>query len=308
MESLLHRKLIVVTGKGGAGKTTIAAAIGLLAARRGLRTVVVDAVGDGRRLRQLLAEAAPAVLPIDGEQALLEWMQTLAGRVPARLLASRSSFQYFAAAAPGARELVCLLKVASLLGRGQGREIFDSDGEYDLVVLDAPATGHALALLDSPRTFASIARVGQIASQADAVRELLGDMTQTGYLAVALASEMAVTETLELQRELRCRLELELSAVVVNATLQRRFSAGELRQVAALAADGRVGAGDLDGTLLAAATAATRTAHVRGRLQHNQLARLRRLDLPVLQVPFAFRPDLDRDALEGIAERLDGRI
>ncbi|HEY1687259.1 MAG TPA: ArsA-related P-loop ATPase [Solirubrobacteraceae bacterium] len=308
MDSLLDRKLIVVTGKGGAGKTTIAAALGLLGARRGLRTVVVDAIGDGRRLRQLLAQANPAVLPIDADQALLEWIQALAGRVPARLLTSRSSFQYFAAAAPGAKELVCMLKVASLLGGGQGREIFESEGEHDLVVLDAPATGHALAMLDSPRTFASIARVGPIAGHADAVRRLLRDTAQTGYLAVALASEMAVTETLELQRELRSRLEVELHAVIVNATLQRRFSTGELQQVSELAANGKAQAGGLDSSLLAAAVAATRTAHVRSRLQHNQLARLRRHHLPVLPVPFAFQPDLDRDALERIADRLDGQI
>lgn len=303
MRSLFQRNLIVVTGKGGAGKTTIAAAIGLLAARRGFRTVVVDAVGDGRRLRQMLTGANPAVLPIDGEQALLEWMQTLAGRMPARLLASRSSFQYFAAAAPGAKELVCLLKVASLL---QGRhDLAEDHGHYDLVVLDAPATGHALAMLDSPRTFASIARVGPIASQAHALRELLADPRRTGYLAVALASEMAVTETLELQRELGSKLEVQLAGVVVNATLKRRFSTGELRQVAGLAANGKPALAE---PLLAAVAAATRTTHVRGRIQHNQLARLRRHNLPVVQVPFAFQPDLDRDALERVADKLDGQL
>ena len=102
------------------------------------------------------------------------------------------------------------------------------------MILDAPATGHALAMLRSPRTFSAIARVGPIARQSGQVRELLEDPARSAYLAVAHATEMAVTETLELREGLRRDLGRELDAVVVNGALPRRFEGGELERIAAV--------------------------------------------------------------------------
>src|SRR5271166_1988441 len=196
MESLLDRKLLVVTGKGGVGKTTIAAAIGLLAARRGLRTIVVE-VGDHGRIGELftLGTGRPGVetrlqeglssITIDPDRVLLEWVQELGGRVPGRVLASSGTFQYFAAAAPGAKELFGMVKIWELT---QGRRWQRRASGYDLVVLDAPATGHALGMLRSPQTFGSIARVGPVAAQANKVRELLADPNRSAYLAVAMGT------------------------------------------------------------------------------------------------------------------------
>ncbi len=81
----------------------------------------------------------------------------------------------------------------------------DEARDYDLIVFDAPATGHALAMLRSPHTFGTIARVGPVARQAGQVRELLEDPARTAYLAVTQATEMGVTETLELREGLRRR-------------------------------------------------------------------------------------------------------
>ncbi len=105
---------------------------------------------------------------------------------------------------------------------------------YDLVVLDAPATGHALGMLGSPRTFGAIARVGPIAGQTRQLRELLESPARSAYLAVALGTEMAVTESLELQEGLRARLGRDLDTVIVNALLPRRFTAAELRRILSL--------------------------------------------------------------------------
>src|SRR5437588_10897180 len=116
MDSLLDRRLLVVTGKGGVGKTTLAAALGLIASRAGLRTVIVE-VGDHGRLPELFGAGegatdgerplAPGLwsTTIDPDRVLLEWVQQLGGRIPGRILASSGTFQYFAAAAPGAKEL-----------------------------------------------------------------------------------------------------------------------------------------------------------------------------------------------------------
>ncbi len=101
-------------------------------------------------------------------------------------------------------------------------------------MLDAPATGHALGLLHSPRTFGAIARVGPIFGQAEQVRELLEDHAQTSYLAVAQPTEMAVAETLDLQAGLRSQLGVRAGRAIVNGTLPRRFDGAELARIARL--------------------------------------------------------------------------
>lgn len=172
-------------------------------------------------------------------------------------------------------------------------------GRYDLVVLDAPATGHALGLLHSPRTFGTIARVGPIFGQAERVREMLKDPQQTGYLAVTLPTEMAVGETLDLREGLRSRLEVELDATIVNATLPHRFDGSELARIAHLNGGGEV---------TRSALLAARTVHERARVQHNQIARLRRSGVTVHTVPFVFTPELDLDAVRRIGRRLAERV
>lgn len=314
MASLLERKLIVVTGKGGAGKSTIAAALGLLGARRGLRTIVVE-VGEQSHLAALYGRGGAAArerdpgipvpgtevelepglwsLTLDLDAALVEWMRQLGGRLPARVLASSSSFRYFAAAAPGAEELVSLVKLHDLSAGGGGR--------YELVVLDAPATGHALAMLASPSTFAAIVRGGPLARRTGEVREMLTDASFSAYVAVARATEMAVSETIELDRGLHERIGRGLDAVVVNGTIARRFSAAELARIDASAARSDVAA---------AVARAARSAAESARSERRQLARLRRLRFAdgapgVASVPFAFASRVDRDALAKIAARLE---
>jgi anion-transporting ArsA/GET3 family ATPase len=316
MASLLERKLIVVTGKGGAGKSTIAGALGLLGARRGLRTLVVE-VGEQSHLAALYGNAGrgrdgaatvgetprpvaeielePGLwsLSLDPDTALIEWMRDLGGRLPARVLASSNSFRYFAAAAPGAEELVSLVKLHDLSAAGSG--------SYDLVVLDAPATGHALAMLASPGTFTAIVRGGPLARRAGEVREMLTDASFSAYVAVARATEMAVSETLDLERGLREQTGRDLDVVVLNGTLARRFSAAELERIDAVA-------GRADATT--AVARAARAAAERARAQRRQLVRLRSggAGRGVVSVPFAFTPRLDRDTLATIAAGLERQL
>ncbi|HEY2180245.1 MAG TPA: ArsA family ATPase [Solirubrobacteraceae bacterium] len=319
MASPLQRELLVVTGKGGVGKTTVASAIGLLASDRGLRTIVVE-VGEQARLPALFDTPMPEAgvevelqpglwsLTIDPDRALLEWLQALGGRVSGRVLASSNTFQYFAAAAPGAKELISMVKIWELTrgNRWRGRERGRQRG-YDLVVLDAPATGHALGMLGSPSTFGRIARVGPIASQAERLRGLLEDPARSSYFAVAQATEMAISETLDLQERLRERLGRELDAVVVNGVLPQRFSNGELRALAPLR-DRTGGPGTAKSTVRRSALLAARAVSERARFQRNQLARLRRRSFAVIAVPFQFTAELDLASVQRIAAHLGRTI
>src|SRR5918998_1475659 len=143
-------------------------------------------------------------------------------------------FEYFVAAAPGVRELTTIGKVwelAQLQRRNQ------SAAPYDLVILDAPASGHGLAMLRAPRTFGDIARVGPIRRRADLIHEFLRDPQRTGVVTVALPEEMPVNETIEFRDKLRDEMGIETDAVVVNQLLPERFSAAESERIEAANGD-----------------------------------------------------------------------
>jgi anion-transporting ArsA/GET3 family ATPase len=316
MASLLERRLVVVTGKGGTGKTTVACALGLIGARRGLRTIVVE-LGHQHRLPALFGLPGGEELKlreslwstsIDPDRAMIEWLGALTGRISARMLSASSTFQYFAAAAPGAKELVTMRKVLELERR------------YDLVVLDAPASGHALGMLRSPQTFSAIARVGPMADQTRKVQQLLEDPSRCAYVAVAHPSEMAVTETIELEEQLRRLLDRDLDAVFVNGTLPQRFTREEMGRIERLEPPQPVGDADGSGRRTAEQAAASsvvrsavrsaRAVHERARFQQSQIARLRRQRFAngappgVLTIPFQFVPELDLAGIEAIADRI----
>src|SRR3712207_5193752 len=197
---MLHRPLVVVTGKGGVGKSTVAAALGLAAARRGLRTIIAEVARRDDVSRVLGGtgvhedELAPNLhhISIDPEDAMEEYLvDQLPSRTLADALVSSRAFAYFAAATPGLRELLSVGKVWEL---AQEDRRTPGARPYDLVVLDAPATGHSVGVLSAPRTFADAARVGRIARQGRTIDALLSDPARTGVVAVARPEEMPINE------------------------------------------------------------------------------------------------------------------
>ncbi len=306
MLDLLDKRLIFVTGKGGTGKSTVAIALGLLAARRGLRTIVAEVAEQDRVARVFghadshfrEVELAPNLftISIDPQHAIEEYLAIQVRVKPlADLLSSNRMFQYFAAATPGLSELVTIGKVwelAQLQRRTRGA------ARYDLVIVDAAATGHGVATLRAPKTFADIARVGPIARQGRYIHAMITDPSATSVVAVALAEEMPVTETLALARTLRAELGLELHRVIVNAVYDERFAPREARELER--------ALESDGTPLArAALRAALSEHVRARAQRAQIGRLRKATgrAPAL-LPFLFDAELRQDAYEQLADRL----
>src|SRR5215218_1281096 len=248
MRSILDKRVLFVMGKGGVGRSTVAAALGLAAARRGLRTVVVEVAGQHR--------LAGAFGPDDGE--------VLVERRMGERLASSRMFHYFAAAAPGLSELVTIGKIwelAQLERRTRGAS------RYDLVVVDAPATGHGVAMIRTPRQFADIARVGPIAHQARTIDALVSNRKKTGVVAVALPQEMPVNETLQLRDELQAS-GLRIDRVVANACYPQRFTARDAQALRAAATDGQ-------GPLARSAVRAALSEQARAAEQRAQLRRLR---------------------------------
>jgi anion-transporting ArsA/GET3 family ATPase len=214
----------------------------------------------------------------------------LADQLPVRaladLLVSSRAFTYLAAATPGMRELLTAGKVWEL---AQDRRRTPGAEPYDVVVVDAPATGHGVAVLAAPRTFAQAARVGPIARQGGIIDATFSDPEQCAVVAVTTAEELPVNETIAFRAAVREQLGGDLALVVVNGVRPDRFSGPEAD---ALRADG------------SSAARVALAAHERARAQRNQIGRLRRSlasDVPLIRVPF-FPTGADLDL---IADRLE---
>lgn len=299
-----HKRLLFVTGKGGAGKSTIAAALGIAAAKRGLRTVVAEVSGQsriarilGRRgagMKEVELGAGLMSISIDPREALREYLRLQLGPLGSALVASRA-FGYLAAAAPGLSELVTIGKIWEL---AQDRRRSRGAASYDLVVVDGPSSGQCLALLRSPATFAEIARAGPVGRQARAIADTLAAPDLTGVLIVTLAEELAVRETLILREQLARSPGTAVDRVLVNRVYPRRFDDEEARLIA-LALDT---APDL---LRRTALRAALSQHMRREGQEEQLAHLAAgTGESALQLPLLPAGPLNRAALDALGERL----
>ncbi len=300
-------ELAFVTGKGGVGKSTVALAAALAAARHGRRVVLCEVAGQARAAglfgvdaprpgREVQLEEGLWSTTIDPVVALEEWAgRQIGSRRLVGLLTHSNAFAAFVNAAPGARELVAITKAWEL---AQSERWVKGRGGYDLVVLDGPASGHGVGMLRTPHTFAEIARVGPIASQARKVATLLEDPARSAVLAVALPAELSISETLDLEERVAGAVGRPLDAVVVNGVLPRRFSAAEVGRV--MARDGAVGG---------AVAAATRRQHGQASAQQGQLRRLRRhTRAHVTTLPHVAAPHLGLAEVRTLADDLARRL
>ncbi|MBV8960955.1 MAG: ArsA family ATPase [Actinobacteria bacterium] len=228
MTDLLDRQLVFVTGKGGVGKSTIAAALALLAAEQGKRTLVcdLDAKGDLADFYETgptnftPREVQPRLyaMSMDTEESLKEYL-TLQLKLPrmARIGPLARIFEFVATAAPGVKEILTVGKVT-----WEARE-----RHYDLVVVDASPTGHIVGQLDAPNAINELVQVGMVRQQTGWLIDVLSDPTRTGLVIVTTPEEMPVNETIELSGRIEQETKVNLAAIVVNRVLPELFGRGE---------------------------------------------------------------------------------
>jgi anion-transporting ArsA/GET3 family ATPase len=302
---LLDKRLVIVTGKGGVGKTTVAVALGLRAAAEGKRTIVCEVASQENASRmfdhtevgfhEVEMEENLWSISIDPDESMREYvLLQLKVRAMRDMLFRSRIFNYLAAATPGLKELVTIGKIWEL---AQLDRKVKKGRKYDLVIVDAPATGHGVGFLQTPRTFANIARVGPIHSQAQTLDRFITDHEHTGTAIVALPEEMPVNESAALEKDLRDEVGVAVDRIYLNGLYPERFSKPEAARLAGLA-EGEEGA-------VRAAARAALSEHGRARSQRAQLARLRRrVDAPVKTLPFLFEPDLGPEAARRLSKRL----
>ncbi len=231
-------RVLFITGKGGVGKTTISAALGLHAAQQGQRTLIIETAADGS-LAQIFGQRRLGTTPrqlqddLFGVQTdtrdLVEdyFSRLLRVKWLADRLLSSSTFSALMAAAPGLAEFLLLERILNWVEPG----FMSRRRRYDMVIIDGPATGHAVKLLRTPRNLATMVPAGPLGKAARRLLSLLGDRRRTAVVLVSLAEEMVVRETIEAHEMLTDDLILRVARPIVNRVFPRNFSSSEAAQV-----------------------------------------------------------------------------
>jgi len=297
---LYARRVFFVVGKGGVGKSTVAALLAVALAERG-RRVLLAQIEDGRRLPGLLgladdgpAQAAPGIVlqTIEGEASLSEYLGlVLPVKRVHRLVVESKLYHHFVAAAPGLKELMTVGKIwyEEQLQAGDGPK-------WDAIIVDAPATGHGLQYLRMPKAAAEAFGTGLVRREAKRVMDLLRDPARTVVCPVTTAEEMPVRETVEMYGLLRDELAMPLGVLFVNRVHRAPLAPADVPAVP-------VDAPALVADVLHAAREETGWAAINARY----LGRLRdAIGIPTVELPFLFAEEFglgEVRALRASAER-----
>ena len=299
MPALLDRRLVVVTGKGGTGKSTISAAVALAAARRGKKVLVCEVVAkervadffgrpsSGTQIRELVPNLYS--IHVRPREAMREYaLMILKYETLYRIAFENAAARYFLAAAPSLAEIVMLGKVwwhaSQEMERGRLR--------WDMVVLDAPATGHGLTFLTVPEVFLRLVSEGPLARDMRSMQSLLADPAKCSICVVTLPEEMPANEAVELDRALR-QHQFPAGPLFLNAAFASRFSEQEVASVTR------------GGPLLTAAGEAADNHESRAALCRQYEAFLRdTVPRELVKVPFLFERSFGAQAIEKVARSI----
>jgi anion-transporting ArsA/GET3 family ATPase len=299
-------RVVIVAGKGGVGKTTVTAALATAAARTGMSVLIVEVEGKsglassfGRSpLTYEEVELRPGLRArtLTPDDALLEYLDDHGMRRISRRLSRSGALDVIATAVPGMRDILVLGKVKQL----------ERAGVADLIVLDAPAAGHAVTFLLSARGLVDAVKVGPVNKQASDVVELLNDPARCQVVLVTLPEETPVNELVDTAYAIEDRAGVALGPIVVNGCIEPILGTGidEAGLVGVRADARRIGLDVPDRELVSLSAAYEFRESLQSR-QAEQCARLHdRLPLPQIRLPFLFTADIGPSEVEGLADAL----
>jgi anion-transporting ArsA/GET3 family ATPase len=305
-------RVLVVAGKGGVGKTTMTAVLAHMASGAGLSVLVIELEGNSgiadafgttesldRDETQLLAPATPTtgavrVRRITPDDALIEYLENHGLKRVSKRLVSSGVIDVVATAIPGIRDVLVLGKVKQL----------ERDQVADLILLDAPATGHAVTFLTSASGLLDAARGGPVRTQAAEVVELLQDPTRCRVILVTLPEDMPVSETIEAAYQLEDKAGVQLGPIIVNGC--DLMSDKLLTTTAKAATASQMSLNDAE---LSALERARQFRVHRHALRAEQIARLgHELPLPQLPVPEIEAEAIGPPELDYMAEALTAAL
>ena len=300
LSDLIAPHVVIVAGKGGVGKTTVTAGLASAAASRGERVLVVELDGKPNLAEWLEGVDGVEVMAISAAEALDEYLRDQGFARIARRLSSTGVIDVVGTAAPGIDDLVVLGRIKQL----------ERSGDYDLIVVDGPAAGHALTMLTAASGLGDSVDSGPVRAQADDVLALLGDPQRCQVVLVTIPETTPVNEIIETAYEIEDRVGVQLGPVVVNLTEpavleadisdDRPVGAAWTAAIAAALDDGRISTDEA-----AALAAAAEFTAARAEMQRRELARLRdRLALPLVVLPAV--AGVDGDHITGLADHLMG--
>lgn len=294
---LLDKRLIIVTGKGGVGKTTVATALALASARSGQRTLICE-VNARERVAGLLGrpETGAQITSLEENLWAVDVKPHDAMREYALMILKFESIynavfenrlvRYFLRFVPSLQELVILGKILFHLKEKRP----DGGWRFERIIIDAPATGHAITFFSVPKVILDTVPPGALANDAKWMRECLIDPAMTAAILVSLPEEMPINETLELAVALKDRVQIRPQAVVLNSFIPGRFSPADLEQLPS---------GELRDLGLA--------HQARARMSVSAAERLASLGLTLVTVPRLFTPTFGRAAIEEVAGHLGAK-
>ena len=326
LDDFFEPKILIVSGKGGVGKTTVSAALALAAARQG-RTVCIAEVDRKGTLPKLFGGGELTYEPrqmatgvwgmnIIPERSLGEYLEVQyhMKRI-SKVLTSSHFVDYITTAAPGLKDILVLGKIWYL---EQGRAGGPNEPRFDTIIVDSPAAGHMLTFLQAPVGLSDAVRVGPIKRQSEWLVDMLTDPMRTRVHLVTLAEEMPVSETLETSEALEGRLGMSMGPIFANAVYSELLTEQELKLLQTVLEDGRadeliapakeVGL-RLDDEDLDALVGYARFLEARRAIQQDHLQDLSDgVDEPVVELPFLFSAGLALPDIETLADAIEVRV
>lgn len=295
-----------MAGKGGVGKTTVTATLAASAAGAGLSVLIVEVEGKsglaacfGRPpLGYEEAELAPGVRgrTLTPDEALVDYLETHGLRRISKRLVRSGALEVVASAVPGMKDILVLGKVKAL----------ELERAADLIIIDAPAAGHAITFLMSPRGLGDAVRVGPISKQSTDVIEMLSDPARCQVILVTVPEETPVNELVDTAFQLEDRIGVQLGPVVVNACYPQPGAPASVDEVQRLADDLGVFVSPREATDLVAAAEFRRERYALQQQQADRLAA--RLPLPQVRLPFLFTAELGPSEIDILAAAFTTQI